>query len=205
MRKPRSALTFAPLLAVVLASCASPRAGESNEPEVVEYQGDYPQYDAVDQLCQDAELVAVVSPIRSEVREVDISAPPGDTEVENPRLGTDEAETAEPVLIVQTVTTVRVDAVARGKANVGDELEIGQPGGLFKDVLYEADAYDFDQSKQSLVFLDVWPNDVPASPLNPTQAAYAVSADGAVVTRDTGVSGLAGVESIADATAVCGR
>lgn len=190
---------------IVIGAALSLTACSASTPEVVQYHGDYPQYSSVDELCNEAEIVALVSPIRSEVREVDVAAPPGNTEANNPGLGVDDSSTAqkpEPVLIVQTITTVRVEAVFKGDVKVGSELAVGQPGGELEGVIYEADAFDFGQAQQSLVFLDVWPNDVPASPLNPTQAAYRVADNGALIS-DGSVAGLEDVAATSADSKLC--
>lgn len=181
-----------PVLAI--GAALSLTACSASTPEVVEYHADYPYYSSVDELCNAAEVVAVVSPIRSEVREVDVAAPPGDNEVTNPGLGVDDttAQKPEPVLVVETITTVRIEAVFKGDVSVGSELEVGQPGGELDGVTYAAEAFDFGKAQPSLVFLDVWPNDVPASPLNPTQAAYRLADNGALIS-DGLVAGLDGV------------
>lgn len=183
---------IAPVLMIMCAAVGLTACSSTDTPEVVGYAGDYPSYSSVEDLCNEAEIVALVSPLGSDVREVDVAGPAGDTEAENPSLGVDDSAGGgkpTPVLIVQTITTVRVDAVFKGDIKPGSELEVGQPGGVLEDVIYEADSFDFGRSSQSVVFLDVWPNDVPASPLNPTQAAYSVS-DGGALVSDGSISGL---------------
>jgi hypothetical protein len=164
------------VITVALTGCSS------QAPRVVTYSGDYPYYEDVAALCDDSQLVAVVTPLSSEVREVDLSAPAGDSKAEDPSLGVEDGgEKAAPLVVVETVTTVRIDAVFKGDAKVGTELEVGQPGGQFEGVVYEAERFDLTAGETALLFLNVWENAVPASPLNPTQGAYGVDKDGYLI------------------------
>lgn len=159
----------------VLAGCAA------SGPEIVSYHGDYPSYATVAELCADSQLVVIVTPVSSEVREVDLSAAPGDTPEENPSLGAETPDPQPAFIVVETVTTVTVDRVLKGEAKAGSELEVGQPGGTLDDVIYEAERFELSKGTPALLFLNVWDNDVPASPLNPTQGAYALDEAGYLV------------------------
>jgi len=181
----------------LLAGCAA------SEPEVVSYHGDYPVYSSVDDLCGESQLVALVTPVSSEVREVDLSAPAGDTPEENPSLGTKNEQAEVPAMIVvETVTTVRIDTVYKGDAKEGDLIEVGQPGGLLNGVRYTAERFSLKKGDDALMFLNVWDNGVPASPLNPTQGTYSVDEAGAVVAAPANEALKISAFSVEDA--ICG-
>lgn len=57
----------------LMSGCAAP------SPSVVTYEGDYPSYASLEQLCRESQLVVLATAISDEVREVDLSLPPGDS------------------------------------------------------------------------------------------------------------------------------
>ena len=164
--------------AVVLLSATS--CASQGGVDVVEYEMDYQSYSSIEQLCGDATLVVVASPERSEVREVNIAAEPDDSEVGNPSLGVEGGGSPEEYFIVETVTTLRISKVLKGRdIDSGSDLEMGQPGGRLGDIEYSAEQFDLVDGEQYLLFLAEFPK-VPANLLNPTQAAYLLDADGRV-------------------------
>lgn len=175
MRKPIVGAGSVIVALGLLSGCASP------SPSVVMYEGDYPSYASLEQLCRESQLVVLATALSDEVREVDLSLPPGDSLEENPSAGVSDAPDPAPFMVVETVTTMSVDQVFKGDAKVGSSIEVGQPGGKLDDVVYVADRFDLAAGTSAVLFLNVWGNDVPSSPLNPSQGAYTVDDSGWLV------------------------
>ncbi len=156
-----------------LTSCSGGAAGTS-EPEVVEYQADYPTYSTIQQLCSAATVVVRGREVSSEVRRVNTVLEPGDDAASNPTLGAPNAEappTPEP--LVTTVSTFEVSNVLHGTGvNGGSRIEVAQMGGLLGETLYQAQQYSLVGGERVL-FLSITEG-TPAFLLNPTQAGYQV-------------------------------
>jgi hypothetical protein len=151
---------------LLLASCAS-------SPERVEYHMDYKSYDSVAAMCEASSVVVLGSAGSSEVREINIAAQPGDSEIENPSLGTGDPIPTES-FIIETVTTFEVTKVIVGNGvSEGDTIEVGQPGGAYKGTEYEAEMYSLNKSEEHMLFLQLYPG-IPANLLNPMQSAVPV-------------------------------
>ncbi|MFC7246780.1 hypothetical protein ACFQO7_30255 [Catellatospora aurea] len=163
-------IVVAVLAAVALAACGGT--------ETVEYHGSYPTYESVDALYQKANLV-VEARIGAAERVQELRPSVGGTDPKaNPQAGTGQQAGAAEDVVVITVRQIEVVKVYKGDAKPGQQIDVGQLGGLYKGVNYvQAEATKLKGGDTYVLFLATYP-DAPAALLNPNQAQYQLDASG---------------------------
>lgn len=148
-----------------------------NESEAlsVVYFADYPYYEDFQALVENSDLIIRGKVLDSTVQLIDVSGPPlTDEELKdeklNPHLDGERAE-EEFIELVYTVSELEIEEVYKGTYD--DEIiQVKQGGGQIGDVLYiEQDVEMLAISQSYILFLKTF-DTVPASLLNPYQAAY---------------------------------
>jgi hypothetical protein len=207
-------LMKATALASVGLLCLSACTTSNESFETVSYAADYPVFDSVEDLTESADLVITGTVIDSETRllypEISDSTDP----LVNPWAGASQEEMEEQRIegaVVTTVSTVQVEAVIKGDAQVGDTIEVSQLGGTVQEkvngrtkqttyVAQDTTLLDDVSSDTVLLMLNEHDQD-PYDLLNPVQALYEVDADQSVeaVSSDPAafdVSSLDEIESV---------
>lgn len=138
---------------------------KSKTPEkMVTISADYPEYDSVEALTDRADLIVQGTVKEMQYKQIDISLGKGSDDSPSP----------------YTVYTVAVDEVFKNDGNVGETIEVKVPGGIFDGVAYVIEGTDsplLEKNQSYVLFLATYEN-LPASLLNLTQAAYAIGEDG---------------------------
>ncbi len=167
MKKRCFAVVICLILFVGSMSGCQPKTPE----KTVTISADYPEYDSVEALTDRADLIVQGTVKEMQYKQIDIS------------LGKGRDDSLSPY----TVYTVAVDEVFKSDGNVGETIEVKVPGGIFDGVAYVIEGVDsplLEKDQSYVLFLATYEN-LPASLLNLTQAAYEIGEDGK----------LAGVES----------
>lgn len=147
-------------------------AGCGTGADEVVYHASYPVYTDAGDLADAASSVVVGEVLSSEVREIDVAAPPESADPElDPSFGApDEPEDA---VLVFTVHQVRVTDVLKGDVRPGDVVEVSQLGGQLDGVVFREEGAPMLRAGQSYaLYLQTYESGNPASLLNATQAAY---------------------------------
>lgn len=138
---------------------------QSKTPEkMVTISADYPEYDSVEALTDRADLIVQGTVKEMQYKQIDISLGKGSDDSPSP----------------YTVYTVAVDEVFKSDGNVGETIEVKVPGGIFDGVAYVIEGMDsplLETDQSYVLFLATYEN-LPASLLNLTQAAYEIEENG---------------------------
>lgn len=138
---------------------------QSKTPEkTVTISADYPGYDSLEALTDRADLIVQGTVKEMQYKQIDISLGKGSDDSPSP----------------YTVYTVAVDEVFKGDGNVGETVEVKVPGGIFDGVAYVIEGMDsplLETDQSYVLFLATYEN-LPASLLNLTQAAYEIEENG---------------------------
>lgn len=155
-------------VALVLAGCTS-SPGESTETVVM--TADYPSYQTIGALKEDADLVVEVD-LGEGHPDVMLPNYESDDPQVNPYAGTDEKPNPDEGAIPITVYSATVTAVHHGDVAVGDVIEVKEVGGVLDGVRYEIDGGAALRGHTSLLlFLATYP-DSPASVLGGADGAF---------------------------------
>jgi hypothetical protein len=167
------------------ACAAEPGDSTAHKDKVVTIQADYPEYETADALYGAATLVidGQLTGASKVLREVPDPNAGGSDPKLNPNAGAPagNAQAAQPPdSTIVTVYEVKVLAVHKGEAKVGEIVDIKTLGGVFDGVTYqEIGVSPLKAGQPYLLFLETYPTS-PAAMLNPAQAQYAIGADGGV-------------------------
>lgn len=106
-------------------------AQRGNQPDSRMIQADYPTYSSVEQAVDAADLIVTGVPVASSEETSQPSAAQRlNDSYANPQYGAvDSAHAQEELGVPVTVTSVRVERVLKGKAQVGDIIRVSQVGG----------------------------------------------------------------------------
>jgi hypothetical protein len=175
----------------LLVGCTSSAA----EPEVASVHALYPSYSTSTELIKSSDLVVRGTAMSSRVEQMFPEESSSDDPVANPQAGLSEAEVAEwrkKSAVVVTVSSVRVDEVIKGAADVGDTIEVSQLGGEFEGTRYQETETTMlsADSTNYVLFLAAHGSGKPFDLLNPEQAMYTVSGDGLLTQAGEGAKPL---------------
>lgn len=149
----------------VLSACSTP------EVEVF-YNASYPAFESVSELKDAADLVIEGKIVSSTVKELDIASEPIGAAVEDPELNPGGPEQDIRSVMVFTVHEVQVQRVLKGSGVEGSMVQVKELGGTLGKTAYVAEEGVLLRDGESYVmFLETYES-IPASLLNPIQAAY---------------------------------
>lgn len=170
------ALGSAALSLTILVGCAS-----TND-EVLTSSAAYPAFSTSAELATSADLIVRGVTLSSHTEKKFMEQSIGGDQLTNPQAGLpkDEQKRALEDSYVVTISTVRVDEVLKGKATVGDTVEVSQLGGKSDGVQYQDEGTRLLEIGHDsyLLFLAAHGSGKPYDLPNPGQAMYSVGANG---------------------------
>lgn len=159
---------FLVLLTVIFVGC-------NRSLEEVIYDSDYPTYSSIDEIEEYSDLIIRGKIVDSSVELLDVSGPPlTNEELKDEQLNPHpkgERPEKESLELVFTVSNVKIEEIYKGEYDE-DVIQIKQGGGELNGVLHiESDVKVLENDQSYILFLQTF-DFVPASLLNPYQAAY---------------------------------
>lgn len=178
--------------------------------DTVAYHADYPEYSSLDEVIKKSDIVVKGTVLGSRVEKMLPDAPAGGDPATNPQAGLSPAEAkeakeaaeADPVIV--TVSKVKVSQTLAGDVAVGDTVEVSQLGGTYKGVTYKEKGTIMlaKGGQQYVLMLADHGGKHPYDLVNPEQALYTVTSDGAVKALSGGGFDKVGkIHQLADRTA----
>ncbi|WP_406409882.1 hypothetical protein OG923_14440 [Streptomyces halstedii] len=192
--------SLALLAAAGLVGCSS---GHEASPDraaaaVVTYEADYPSYESIDDLIENADIVVKGTVVTTRVEELmpEVSQEQ-DPEI-NPQAGLEPDEGAQMQPVVETISTVRVSEVLSGDISPGGIIEVAQLRGTVGEITYKESKTETLVSGDSeyLFMLAAHGEGAPYDLLNPAQALYTV--DGAEQVTAVGEDGFTDLGTVGE-------
>lgn len=171
---------FLAIIPLLLFGCG--QAMEETSTDTVVYHSDYPHYETIDEMEEISNLIISGKVVDSTVQVLDVSGQPLTEEELNDEEKNPHPEgkqpNEEPLESVYTVSTIEIDEKFKGEYSE-EVIKVKQGGGVYDDVLHvESGVEMFEEGKSYILFLQTY-DSIPASLLNPYQAAY-VFGDGEI-------------------------